>query len=144
MADVISLFPPSPRVFYEKAPLIEVVSQLRFPPILKIQDQPAEFQECVRADFPLLETMSAFQFPAAGQLPSQVLQLLGSQAGTALGYRFLSEDRTSVVTLMSDSLAYSTVKYTVWEEFREKLMMAVSALETSISHPSLVASDSAT
>src|SRR5256885_3722562 len=50
------LFPDSPRVIYGKAPLTAVICQLRFPPILRIESTvPADFQERVRTQFPLLD-----------------------------------------------------------------------------------------
>ena len=61
------LFPSSPREIYEKAPLIQVVCQLRFPPVLRIESQiPADFQERIRARFPLFERNSP---PLAAPLP---------------------------------------------------------------------------
>jgi hypothetical protein len=42
----VQLFPPSSRVVYRRAPLIEVVCQLRFPTLLSIESKPpADFQE---------------------------------------------------------------------------------------------------
>jgi hypothetical protein len=50
------LFPDSARVIYGKAPLTGVVCQLRFPPILRIESAPpADFQDRIREQFPLLE-----------------------------------------------------------------------------------------
>lgn len=44
------LFPPTQRVIYHKNPLVEVVCQLRFPTILKIDAEiPVAFQEAVRS-----------------------------------------------------------------------------------------------
>lgn len=46
-------FPQTERVQYKKSPLIEVISQLRFPPVLKIDSvSPANFQDEIRSDFP--------------------------------------------------------------------------------------------
>ena len=47
------LFAPYERYQYARAPLVEVICQLRFPTILSIgAKEPAEFQEAIRKDFP--------------------------------------------------------------------------------------------
>ena len=47
------LFAPYERYQYARAPLLEVICQLRFPTILSIgAKEPAEFQEAIRKDFP--------------------------------------------------------------------------------------------
>ena len=69
------LFPPSPRVIYSKAPLVQVICQLRFPTLLSIESQPpVEFQERIRDHFPLLEKVTN---PLQTQLPPEVFQALG-------------------------------------------------------------------
>jgi uncharacterized protein (TIGR04255 family) len=123
-----ALFPPSPRVFYEKAPLIDVIAQLRFPPILAIQaGPPAEFQERIRKVFPLVEEGFALGLPMGVELPAQVEKLISSQSGDKL-YQFLSEDRKDTITLSKDMIGFSTKKYSRWEEFKTTLMNSVEAL----------------
>lgn len=47
------MFSDSERVHYAKAQLAEVVCQLRFPSILRIAaEEPADFQERIRATYP--------------------------------------------------------------------------------------------
>ena len=47
------LFADYQRYQYARSPLVEVICQLRFPPILSINtEEPAQFQEAVRRDFP--------------------------------------------------------------------------------------------
>ena len=47
------LFAPYERYQYARAPLVEVICQLRFPTILSIGSQePAAFQEAIRREFP--------------------------------------------------------------------------------------------
>ena len=47
------LFAPYERYQYARAPLVEVICQLRFPTILSIgAKEPAEFQEAIRKDLP--------------------------------------------------------------------------------------------
>jgi len=69
--DGAALFPESERVIYEKAPLVQVICQLRFPQILRIESQlPVEFQERIRDAFPILEKTTA-SFPQPGLVPPQ-------------------------------------------------------------------------
>lgn len=118
------LFPDSPREIYTNVPLVQVICQLRFPPILRIEGQvPAEFQERIRVTFPLFERGVN---PLASQLPPEMAQLIGQQiAGTS--YLFHTEDRTSTVTLNPDFIALSTTKYERWELFRDQLRGPLSA-----------------
>jgi uncharacterized protein (TIGR04255 family) len=126
------LFPPSPRVLYRKAPLLQVICQLRFPPILRIEGElPAEFQERIRKPFPLFQRAVN---PLLPQLPPEIVQALGPQLGSA-GYQFRTEDGTSTIALTPESLSLSTQSYPRWERFREQLRLPLSAL-TGIYQPS--------
>src|SRR5579883_3208137 len=96
------LFPLSPRVIYANAPLVQVIAQVRFPPILKIEGQPpAEFQDRIRRIFPLLEKHAnplALQLSQFGQLPLEIIQALGQQV-SGIAYVFLTENRATNVNL---------------------------------------------
>jgi uncharacterized protein (TIGR04255 family) len=125
------LFPPSRREIYKKAPLIQVASQLRFPPILKIEAQsPVEFQENIRGIFPLFEkgvNPLFAQFAHLPQLPPEIMQLVGPQAGGST-YLFLTEDRNTNITLTPDSISLSTSRYERWEQFRDLFRAPLTAL----------------
>src|SRR5258708_12324597 len=55
----IMLFPESERVIYDKNPLQQVICQLRFPPILRINTEvPVAFQERVKQDYPFYQEKS--------------------------------------------------------------------------------------
>ncbi len=117
------LFPESERVIYEKAPLIQVICQLRFPQILRIESQlPVEFQERIRDEFPILEKATA-TFPQPGLVPPEVIQAL---AGTS--YLFHKEDRQTTLTLASDSMSLTTLNYSRWEHFSEEFVIPFTAL----------------
>jgi uncharacterized protein (TIGR04255 family) len=119
------LFPDSERVIYKHAPLVQVICQLRFPPILRIESQPpAEFQERIRNAFPLLE-----RAPTAIAQQAQVPpELMKAFAGTAVTYQFHTEDRLSTLTLASDSISLTTNSYSRWEQFREQFRIPLAAL----------------
>jgi uncharacterized protein (TIGR04255 family) len=126
-------FPPSERVIYKKNPLNEVVCQLRFPPILRIDsDSPSQFQERIRKEYPLLKER-------AGKLPQEILQQLPPAiVNSALGsggriYDFISEDENWVVSLARDFLALTAKNYERWEYFRDHLQSCLIAFEDEYS-----------
>jgi uncharacterized protein (TIGR04255 family) len=120
------LFPPSPRVIYEKAPLSQVICQLRFPPLLKIESEPpADFQERIRHRFPLLER-TQLQIP---DLPPELAQMLGAAIPQSKSeFSFRTEDGASTLNLGPEQIALTTTKYTRWERFLDDLTPALQAL----------------
>jgi len=84
------LFPPSPRVIYQHAPLTQVICQLRFPLLLRIESEPpADFQERIRHLFPLLERIQQ-QIP---ELPPEIAQIIGiAIKSTKSEYAFRKEE----------------------------------------------------
>lgn len=124
----VALFPPSERVFYKNAPLVEVIIQLRFPPLYSVQaTPPAAFQERIRKLFPLAEEASALPFPIEFQLAPEIQKMMGGH-GTERNYRFLSEDRLDILVLSKESISFSTKKYRLWETFIETFSAPLSAL----------------
>jgi uncharacterized protein (TIGR04255 family) len=122
------LFPDSPRVIYAKAPLTEVVCQLRFPPLLRIESTPpADFQERIRAVFPLLERRPQLQLGLPQGLPPEIMQIIGS-ASAGANYVFRTEKQDFTLTLAPDWLALSTTKYERWEGFKSLLLPPLDAL----------------
>lgn len=120
-----ALFPDSPRVLYGRSPLRNVICQLRYPQILRIEAAPpADFQERIRGDFPFVEKVA---IAGLEQLPPELAQAIGvAQAGTT--YNFKTEDQLSVLTLTPESLALTSSNYSRWEIFRRLLSGPVSAL----------------
>lgn len=119
------LFPQVQRVSYEMAPLFQVTCQVRFPPILRIENSPIEFQERIRGAFPLLEGLPKFPMM---QLPVQVREAMASQIGTNGGWKFVTEDHTSSLALSSELLVLNSSKYTRWEHFLDQWRPAFDAL----------------
>jgi len=124
-ASVESLFPPTTRVIYDAAPLVQVICQLRFPQLLAIDSKPpADFQESIRGWFPFLQIARPTLPP---DMPAEVAQMMGVRAGGG-SYQFFTEDRQTVATLTNESLALSTSRYEEWAKFREQLRPALNAL----------------
>lgn len=115
------------RVRYEKSPLVEVIFQLRFPTILSINArQPVEFQELIRKQFPFyeegIEQQNEFLItPAIGQAQVKTSQ--------NKNYSFVSADNSYKVNLTSTFIAVSTLNYTQWEHFKEKIEYVISIFE---------------
>ena len=120
-------FPVTPRVLYAKNPLDEVVCQLRFPPILRIDSEvPAAFQEQIRAFFPLFKEKTQPEIEL--ELPKDQASLLGSKLASGkrqVAYEFTSEDGKWLVALNRDFLALKCHSYSRWEEFKERFELPV-------------------
>jgi uncharacterized protein (TIGR04255 family) len=124
-------FPDSPRVIYADNPLVEVVCQLRFPPILRIDtEQPAAFQEKIRRAYPLFRENQITDLKL--DLPKEIVQLSGgafpalSQA-RRVGYDFISADEKWKVGLTREFIALSTTRYERWEDFKAHLIGPLQA-----------------
>jgi uncharacterized protein (TIGR04255 family) len=125
-------FPETPRFIYDKNPLVEVVCQLRFPRILKIDaDAPAVFQEKIRREYPLFRENSVTDLKL--NLPPEIVKMSGgvfpSSMRTGKGaYDFISADEKWKVGLTSEFIALSTLKYERWEDFKSHLEKPLNAL----------------
>jgi uncharacterized protein (TIGR04255 family) len=119
------LFPSSDRCVFLKAPLAQVICQVRFPPILAVEATlPSTFQDRVRGSLPLLERVMPLALP---RLPANLSHLFGPPT-SAVQYQFLTEDRQATLQLASDSLTLSTAQYTRWESFSRQFREPLHAL----------------
>jgi uncharacterized protein (TIGR04255 family) len=116
-------FPQREDVRLQRAPLAEVICQVRFPLVLRIaSEQPFTFQEWVRERFPQLEVEQ-----------SMVVRMepLGTSPPSAKPepriFRFKSPDGHTVVSLASNFYALSTTSYTHWRDFLELLRLVNQA-----------------
>jgi uncharacterized protein (TIGR04255 family) len=124
-AKIAMPFPDSQRVIYEVNPLEEVICQLKFPPILKIDSEPpAAFQDEIRAAYPLLQEVAGVLV----DVPPEIAKMLPGLTG-GKSYSFESADGTWKVALSKDFLALSTKTYTRWEDFRSRLEVVLDAVE---------------
>lgn len=109
-------FPSIADVHLENAPLAEVVCQVRFPPILRIaNEQPAEFQERIRAHFPQTAAEQSLLVKVSLTSPPTALDAQPTI------YRFSTPDGDMVASLGVDFYALSTEHYTHWKDFAELL-----------------------
>lgn len=125
-------FPEVKRVVYKKNPLDQVICQLRFPPVLRIDTEvPAAFQERVRENFPNFSETSELKVEVPLGImdkiqPEPIEQALKSSSYK--NYEFSSEDEQWKISLTRTFVALTTKKYERWEEFREKLQIPLNAL----------------
>jgi uncharacterized protein (TIGR04255 family) len=114
------LFSDNARYSYASSPLIEVICQLRFPTILSIgSTEPAQFQEAVRADFPRYLAQQEQQPPRVVN-PNTPQAKLEPQPPIT-NYNFISTDGLWKINMTHNFIALSTLRYTTWEDFAQKL-----------------------
>ncbi len=93
------------KYIYEKHQLVEVICQLRFPPILSIDtDVPSAFQDRIRERFPRYEVRDE-NLPTASGMQKQK------------NHSFISADGSYKLSLTKSFIALSTMRYTSWEDF---------------------------
>jgi uncharacterized protein (TIGR04255 family) len=117
-------FPRQRELRLRKAPLAEVICQVRFPPILRIiREEPGEYQEVVRKRFPLLEVQQGFvlKTPGLGSPETPSAETRGRI------YRFSTADRHTSISLAADFFAVSTSQYCHWPDFAADLALASEA-----------------
>lgn len=120
-------FPHRPDLPLRNPPLVEVVCQVRMPPVLRInREEPAEFQERVRRRFPQLEVEQGvlFRVPGLGHMAAPSAE---KQSRT---YRFRTADETTTASLAVDFFALSTKTYSHWALFARDLETIVEAVRT--------------
>lgn len=111
------LFSHYDRYRYVASPLFEVICQLRFPSILKINaSDPVDFQEQMRLKYPRYAAKQEQPAPPPPQAGKPAV------AGPAIiNHNFISEDGTWKINLTKDFIALSTVRYQTWEDFAARL-----------------------
>ena len=122
-------FPEVEDVILERAPLTEVIAQVRFPPVLRIAEEtPASFQEAIRTRLPHFsqEQELSVQLPTKvekGKYPAVQVQQ------TNPVYRFQSPDTKTTATLAVDFYALSTKAYQHWEDFWALIQLVNGAVQ---------------
>jgi uncharacterized protein (TIGR04255 family) len=130
------LFPQSDRVIYAKNPLIQVICQLKFPPILRINTElPITFQERLKQEYPFFQEKPEITMPLPGVL-GQVREVIESSSpGKPSGYDFISADQHWTASLTRDFLALSTNDYLNWHDFATRLDEVKTIFEDMYSPP---------
>lgn len=126
-------FPDSPRAIYKNNSLDQVICQLQFPPILKIDTQaPFQFQDLIRKEYPLYgegkEKFIEIPIEVFSQIPQDLIGNIPLPATNRMNYSFSSADENWRINLTNNFLALSTKKYVRWEDFRSHLELPLKAL----------------
>ena len=123
-------FPDAPRVIYQHNPLEEVICQVRFPTILKVDaEAPVAFQEHIRASYPFYTTKPTLELPA--NVPPELGALLVKQLSPGVGsaaHNFTSRDEKWTLTLTREFLALTCRAYSRWEDFKNHFAGPLTAL----------------
>jgi uncharacterized protein (TIGR04255 family) len=117
--------------------LEEVICQLRFPTILRIESEvPAAYQERIRRQYPLFRESQGLEQQLA--IAREVIQKFGQNLSlptSVRAFEFLTADEVWTVTLTREFLALTTRNYQRWEEFREYLKEPLNSLLEEYSPP---------
>ena len=124
-------FPKKGRVIFAKNPLTDVICQLRFPSILKIDTEvPAKFQDKIRDVFPNFTESSAIKIEPTPDpdenIPAELVRKL-IKTTSAKNYEFSTDDGNWKVNLTRDFIAFTSKKYEKWESFKEKLALPLNS-----------------
>ena len=117
---------PPKEVPLTNAPLVRVIAQVRFPPILSIEkkDFVGSFQEAIRDTYPILQPE---------QTQGLILGPQGlMQADPQMVWRFADADGNWRVSLASGSISLETIAYSSRNNFIERLEYVLNALDVHI------------
>ena len=115
------MFSSSERKILEKNQLLEVICQLRYFDILKIDAaEPFEFQEAIRADYPQYAKK-------VEQLPPQIVGGKPVAQPPVNNHQFISADGQWKISMTKGFIALSTHRYVRWEDFAKRLDMVLAA-----------------
>lgn len=118
--------PPPAEVPLPEAPLVRVIAQIRFPPILAIGDSKtvAPFQETIRAAYPISEDERVHHI------------VLGPSGGPNVKeghvWRFGDRSRNWRVSLGTDFVSLETKAYQSRADFLDRLREVISGVETTL------------
>jgi uncharacterized protein (TIGR04255 family) len=117
--------PDFDRVIYEHSPLIQVGCQLRFPSILKIAQEPVDFQDEIRHQYPVFETVPLL-FPSE---LSQIIKQIPTNFKNDISYEFKSEDGNWELSISQNFIALTSSEYERYEDFQDRFQSAISIFE---------------
>lgn len=119
------MFSHEERCVLQKNQLGEVICQLRFPEILIIGAKPpVDFQETIRADFPIYSARKEAPAPKVTGTPGH---LSLENAPSIMNYQFASADGIWRVNLTSNFISMACNRYTCWEDFAKHLDKPLAA-----------------
>ena len=115
-----------PDLVLGRSPLSEVICQVRFAAVLRIQHDPlliAQIQDRLRGVYPNVEAQAVLAIGLPGELQDLPHATLSGRA-----WRLTDLSRTWVVALANDFVALSTTAYIDWEDFASRLEPILAAV----------------
>lgn len=112
--------PPQEHKVFERNPLVAVVVELRFHPVLKIPDRIADFQEAVRGTFPAFQEVQR-QLVNLG--PVGPIELRNERL-----FNMAKADDSATLTLSTSSLALESRRHEHRENFIADAKVGIDAL----------------
>lgn len=113
------------RVIYKRNPLVEVIAAIKFPPVLRlVQEPPMAFQKHFAKEYPLAQFTQAIQIqigPTTDDSPA------ASPRNMPMTYKFETLDKNWMVSVESNLLALTCRKYEQWSDFRGRFDALVRA-----------------
>ena len=122
------VFPQTNRVVYRKAPLVEVICQVRFPADLRIETTPpVDFQQRVRGRFPLLTKQNQAVLSTMPPELAKAFESVMPPSSTSTIWQFSTEDGSHTLQFHKDNLTLVSRNYRRWEEFIELFKLPMTA-----------------
>lgn len=119
------MFSTEDRCHYGSNPLAEVICQLRFPEILAVSaGDPVEFQEAIRADYPIFLRRQEIPAPRLTGIPGNMAV---QNQKPITNYQFSSADGHWRVNLTNKFISLTCTNYTTWEAFAAHLDKPLAA-----------------
>ncbi|MEO1406683.1 MAG: TIGR04255 family protein, partial [Pseudomonadota bacterium] len=117
-------------VHLANAPLIRVLAQVRFPPILKIREEAfiADFQEYIRKDYPrpLRDVVQGIDLAVSND------QQIRYERNEAILWRFFDRENITRVSLGTDFISMEVASYQSRQAFLARMKNILSALSETI------------
>jgi uncharacterized protein (TIGR04255 family) len=117
---------PIPDVILDASPLTEVICQVRFPSVLRLQHDPAlvaKIQDRLRGTYPNVEAGAVFQIAIPAEL-QQAPQI----AVARTTWRVTDGDRKWAIAIAPEFVALSTSAYAHWDDFARRLEPVLGAV----------------
>jgi uncharacterized protein (TIGR04255 family) len=120
-----------PDVVFRKAPLVTVLSQIRFEPVLSLMSEVgiAGFQEGLRHVYPHLRCEQSGQIEIGGE--SSGINRIGIKQAAPI-WRMTDDQNSWRVSLAVDFVAVEAPRYRDFDEFLNRLMLVLDVLDRTV------------
>lgn len=114
----------SPALSLSRSPLVHVLVQVRFSPILQMVDYVPKLQESLRLE----------GFPLFNQEQTQTAKFLfaGPEVSTSTRWQFLAKDGVQGVVLANNFLTFEVAEYSNFEEFVNAFHKVADLVDTTV------------